>query len=157
MKRRSGRGRSVGRESTVDSARRMAIQSPNHLVRFLVSPPLVTGTTTQGVTCTALGTVTVDECVDLDFQAVSDQQETDPGGFLCLNDDDDNGNGVPDKDEPGPTAGENDLKALTVSIDPALTGTVTLSAIAGATKIKLYENADRSNPVTLPKVWTVPG
>ena len=95
--------------------------------------------------------------VDLDFGGVPDNDETDPGGFLCLNDDDDNGNGVPDKDEPGPTAGENDLKALTVSIDPALTGTVTLSAIAGATKIKLYENADRSNPVTLPKVWTVPG
>ena len=75
---------------------------------------------------------------------------------MCLNDDDDNGNGVPDKDEPGPTAGENDLIALTVSIDPGLEGTVTLSAIAGATRIKLYENADRSNPVTLPKSWTVP-
>ena len=116
----------------------------------------LTGTTTRGGQCNSQATVTVEECVDLDFGGVPDNNETDPGGFLCLNDDDDNGNGVPDKDEPGPTAGENDLIALTVSIAPALTGTVTLSAIAGATRIKLYENADRSNPVTLPKAWTVP-
>ena len=116
----------------------------------------LTGTTTRGGQCNSQATVTVEECVDLDFGGVPDNNETDPGGFLCLNDDDDNGNGVPDKDEPGATAGENDLIALTVSLDPSLTGTVTLSAIAGATRIKLYENADRSNPVTLPKSWTVP-
>jgi hypothetical protein len=95
--------------------------------------------------------------IDLDFGAVSDNDEEDPGGFLCVNDDDDNGNGVPDKDEAGPTVGENDLVPLTIVVNGEQTGTLTLDAISGANRVKLYENPDRSNPVSLPQSWPLLG
>ncbi len=109
-----------------------------------------------GPSCSYEGTVTIDECVNLTFEGVDDIDETTVGGFICFNDDDDNDNGVPDKDETGATAGENDLKSLTVSIKPNLTGTVTLDALAGGALVKLYENSDRSIPFSLPHTWTVP-
>ncbi len=117
-----------------------------------------------GETC---GAATVTQCsaiipidilkIQLDFGSVTEQNELDPGGFLCLNDDDDNGNDVPDKDETGSTAGEDDLVPLTITADGTLQGTLTLSAAAGAGRIKLYENADRSLPVTLPQTWQLGG
>ncbi len=110
----------------------------------------------NGVVCTANGTVTVVERVDLDFAGVSDNDETDPGGFLCLNHDDDNDNGTPDKDDPGPTAGEDDLVSLTVSAEAGLSGTLELSLVSGGSRIKLWQNADRSGSVTLPLSWTLP-
>mgnify|MGYP000411580067 CR=1 FL=1 len=95
--------------------------------------------------------------IQLDFGAVADENEEDPGGFLCLNDDDDNGDGVPDKDETAPTTGEDDLVPLTITADGTLNGTLTLSVASSATRIKLYDNPDRSSPVTLPATWELGG
>jgi len=108
---------------------------------------------------TSQATVTIDECVDLNFvDAVPDDLEADPGGFLCVNDDDDNDSDVADKDEPGPTVGENDLRPLTISMSGGWTGEgmVTLSCEAGCGRVRFYENANRTNPVTLPLMWDVP-
>ncbi len=91
---------------------------------------------------------------DLALSGVAEQDEENPGGFLCVNDDDDNNNDTPDKDDPGPTAGEDDLKAfmmIATGLDPTVT--VTLSVPSGASKVRIYENADRSNPVTVPASW----
>jgi len=88
---------------------------------------------------------------------VAGADEETPGGFLCVNDDDDDNNGIADKDDPGPTVGEDDLMAVTVTADGRLEGTLTLSAISGASMVKLYENPDRSTPVTLPQSWPLLG
>ncbi len=110
-------------------------------------------------TCTASTLVLA--MVDLDFGSVPDYKEagsaTAPGGFLCVNDDDDDNNGTPDKDDASPTPGEDDLMPLSIFADGAQAGTLTLSAVAGGNRIKLYESADRSNPVALPKSWDLLG
>jgi len=102
--------------------------------------------------------------VDLNFDAVLDDQEVNPGGFVCVNDDDDNDNNMPDKDETTPTLGENDLVPLTIALSGGWTGqgTVTLSCEAGCNRVRLYEEMDRSKtgspsmlgPVNLPVCWS---
>jgi len=109
-------------------------------------------------------TVTIDECVDLNFDAVLDDQEVNPGGFVCVNDDDDNDNNMPDKDETTPTMGESDLVPLTIALSGGWTGqgTVTLSCEAGCNRVRLYEEMNRSStnnpsmlgPVSLPVCWS---
>ena len=94
--------------------------------------------------------------VELTFDSVSEADEENPGGFLCLNDDDDNDDGTADKDDVGPTTGEDDLRALVIDVAGGLTeGTVELSITEGADKVTVYENPDRSSPVTLPDSWEV--
>lgn len=117
---------------------------------------LILGTTSLAE-CEYRVNMDIVECVDLKFQAVPDAQETDPGGFLCLNDDDDNDDDSPDKDDAGPTLGETDLKSLTLTIQPnwPQTGTVLLNCTSGCDKVKFYENSDRSDPFT-PQGWSVP-
>ena len=44
------------------------------------------------------------------------------GKVVLVNDDDDDGNGVPDMDDPGAVAGENDLVPLIIEISPAAAG-----------------------------------
>ncbi|NOT02644.1 MAG: hypothetical protein HOP29_18720, partial [Phycisphaerales bacterium] len=95
--------------------------------------------------------------VDLQLSNLPDDQELDPGGFLCVNNDDDDNNETPDKDQPGPVPGENDLRELTLTADGSLEGTLTLSVVSGTGKIRLYEGADRSNPVTPPLSWELLG
>jgi hypothetical protein len=104
--------------------------------------------------------------VDMDMAGVKDNyyetlevtEEMVPGGFIALNDDDDNNNGTPDKDENGPIANENDLVKITLwpvsptqlPIDSA--HPVTLKAISGAEKIRIWENETKTgDPVGLPK------
>ena len=113
--------------------------------------------------------VAITPAVQLTFDGVAEQDETDPGGFLCVNDDDDNSNGTPDKDETTPIIGENDLVSLTIALDSAWTGqgTITLSCEAGCNLVKIYEEINRAstnNPsilgmVNLPACWsaTQPG
>ena len=68
--------------------------------------------------------------VDLEIKDVPEPEEETPGGFFAVNDDDDNRNGVPDK-EPSETtvAGEDDLlEVIMHKVEPTdLTGEVTLS------------------------------
>ena len=84
-----------------------------------------------------------------------------PGGFLCLNNDDDDGNGTPDKDQAGPVVGEDDLKPLTISLGPTATGTgtgtVTLSCVTECGRIRVYQNPDRSGELFLPFSWAPAG
>jgi len=103
-------------------------------------------------------TAVINVCaVDLEIPGVAENDEANPGGFLCLNDDDDDNNGTADKDDTPPTVGEDDLLPIMLTIDSCESGgVVTLKAEAGASKIKAYLNADRTNEVTLPATWTDP-
>ena len=103
------------------------------------------------------GVAIVIDCriIDLDIEGVSEGAETNPGGFVCLNDDDDNNNNVPDKDETGAVTGEDDLLVLSTSVADGFTGTVTLSAPAGGSRIRVYENSNRSGLIGLDRSWSV--
>jgi hypothetical protein len=57
--------------------------------------------------------------MDLDISGVNDEDEEDPGEYICVNDDDDNNNGTPDKDETGTVSGEDDLVAISLSYEPS--------------------------------------
>ncbi|MBI4718073.1 MAG: hypothetical protein HY763_09735 [Planctomycetes bacterium] len=110
-------------------------------------------TSSAGAVCFDYTIVNVVERVDLIFACVPPGQEVDPGGLLPVNDDDDNGNGVPDRDEAGPTFSEDDLFPLTLSRDAALTGSVELSLVAGGSRVKVYETANRGILIPLPHVF----
>ena len=99
--------------------------------------------------------VTVVE-VDLDISGVADAVEVSPGGFVALNDDDNNWNGTPDKDDPKPVTDEDDLVQITLHkvLPEDLTGEVTLEAIVGGSKIKLWD--DQDNLVSLPETYNTP-
>ena len=104
--------------------------------------------------------------VDMDMDGVKDDdyhfptvtEEITPGGFIPVNDDDDDGDGTPDKDQTGPVTGEDDLVKLTVKkVWPdELSGSVYLSAI-GADKIEVWDNPTRDgSPIDLPHTYNTP-
>ena len=111
------------------------------------------GTTTSGVTCVAPVTLAVTG-VNIVAAGISEADEASPGWgvFLSLNDDDDNGNGVPDKNEFGPIAGEDDLVPITLI--PGIVGlqAVQLNATSADPYIRIFSSPDRSGPLTLPLV-----
>jgi len=85
-------------------------------------------------------------------------EELFPGGFISLNDDDDNNNEIPDKDESGPITDEDDLVKLTLEkVQPeTVTGPITLQATGGS-KIKIWESETKGgSPITLPKTYSTP-
>jgi len=104
--------------------------------------------------------------VDMDMAGVKDNyyetlqvtEEMVPGGFIALNDDDDNNNETPDKDEGGVVAGEDDLVKITLMkvVPTDIQGVVTLNALAGGSKIKVWESATKGTLVTLPKIYATP-
>ncbi|MBU0719354.1 MAG: hypothetical protein KJ749_13995 [Planctomycetes bacterium] len=113
----------------------------------------VTGTTTPaGGSCNGQGTVSVAELVNLTFAGLPPAEETDPGGFLAINDDDDNENGVPDMNETGV---DPDVRSLELYAHAGLTGTATLSPLSGAARVKAYSDGNRTTVVPLPKSWDV--
>ena len=98
--------------------------------------------------------------VDLDIEGVDDandddgQDELNKGGFIGVNDDDDNNNNTQDRNDPGSTTGENDLKKINLKVEPAnISGQVILAAQFGGEKIKVWEGNDRTNQVVLPKTY----
>jgi hypothetical protein len=111
----------------------------------------------ESVTTCVANTLIHIGAIDLDFGAVSDNDEEDPGGFLGVNDDDDDETGLPDFLDFGPTAGEDDLLPLTLTVDGGHVGTLTLSAVAGGNRIELYEDPSRESPVSLPQSWRLYG
>jgi hypothetical protein len=132
-----------------------------------------TGTKTVSASITADGCnssqtkqVTIVE-VDLNINGVSDADEENPGGYVGVNRDDDNGNGIADKDESGTVNNENDLVAIHLTITPTInTGTVTLSATSGGNKIKIWNEATKGTEalnswnlasVSLPTILYVEG
>ena len=88
--------------------------------------------------------------VDLDVEAdgqpgITDDdepEEVNPGGFACVC--------------------TNNLTPINLTLAPAgLPGTLTLSATMGGQRIKVWENANRTGEIVLPKAWnagaTIPG
>lgn len=95
---------------------------------------------------------------DLTEETTPEPHELKPGGFITLNDDDDNNNATPDVSETGAIAGEDNLAVLKLTVTPSGLdfGTLTLEAPAGGTSIKLWKSANRTQQETLPKSWTLP-
>ena len=112
--------------------------------------------------------------VDQDMVGVDDTsqktEEITPGGFIALNSDDDDDDGVIDYDDgynkdgvPGndddSNPDEDDLVKLTLNkVWPTdLTGNVTLKAIAGGAKIKIWGSQTKGGtPITLPETYDTP-
>jgi hypothetical protein len=105
--------------------------------------------------------VTVVEA-DVDVAGVADEVEESPGGFIALNDDDDDADGVIDYDDgynkdgiPGNADDENpsedDLTDICFELSPSwlTAGSVTLSQ-TGSDKVALWYGMDR---LTLPITW----
>lgn len=94
---------------------------------------------------------------DLDIAGLSDAEEEDPGGDCIVNSDDDNQNGIADREETGTVYGENELKQVTLAIRPANLnrGEVKLQATGGLGKYKLWESASKGTEVSLPRTWNL--
>ncbi|MGD8500435.1 MAG: hypothetical protein PVJ86_07290, partial [Phycisphaerales bacterium] len=98
--------------------------------------------------------------VDLDMDGVDDNsiktEEITPGGFIALNQDDDDNNESEDKGQSGPITGEDNLVIITLNkVSPTdLTGHVTLTA---STKVKIWGSATKgASPITLPVTYATP-
>jgi len=93
--------------------------------------------------------------VDLDIDEVDDLDEVTIGGFVHLNNDDDNENQTEDREESAQVVGEDDLVAISLAERHAdLTNAiVTLDAPAGSNKIKVWTTVDKGTEVTLPEEW----
>ncbi len=98
--------------------------------------------------------------VDLDMDGVDDSsqktEEIVPGGFIALNQDDDDNNESADKGQSGPITGEDNLVMITLNeVSPTnLTGYVTLTA---STKVKIWGSATKGgSAITLPKTYSTP-
>ena len=108
-----------------------------------------------------MSVIKIDLDIDTNFDAlISDADESteeSDGGVVGLNLDDDNGNGTADKDDTGSVIGENDLEPITLTRDPPTlsSGMLTLEAISGGNKIKVWEAVTKGTEVSLPKVWTI--
>ncbi|NLA41852.1 MAG: hypothetical protein GX874_10685, partial [Smithella sp.] len=127
------------------------------------------GTTTVTATCgtssLSINIVVVE--VDLDMEGVDDAIEETVGGFIALNDDDDDFDGVMDIDDgynkdgiPGNdddvNMSENDLVKITLNkvLPESLTGSLTLSAGNG---IKIWQSAIKGGTaLTLPVQFNTP-
>lgn len=99
--------------------------------------------------------------LDLEMDGVDEEDEIDEGGFIALNDDDDNDNEKADNvaDETGSITNEDNLIAITLQkVQPlALTGNVTLKANAGGSKVKIWAGSTKGgSAITLPKTYATP-
>jgi hypothetical protein len=97
---------------------------------------------------------------DIDIAGVAEDKEESHGGFVLLNDDDDNKNGTADKAENGTVNSENDLLKVTIQKVQSATrfsGTVTLTASTGGDKIKIWKSATKGMQIMLPKTYSTPG
>lgn len=97
----------------------------------------------------------VDTDLDGDIDASDDSQEINPGALVTINGDDDNGNSIADLNESGAITGENDLTAIKLNVLPqaGASGQVTLEALTGANKIKIWNSPTKGAAISLPKVW----
>ncbi len=100
--------------------------------------------------------------VDLDIDAVPDNQEEDPGGFVPLNNDDDDQDEVVDFEDPS-VPGEDDLVPITIQVlgRPPPVGGVQINWTDDPSKkedwgeIDIFESQDKSNPVTRSTTYAV--
>lgn len=84
--------------------------------------------------------------VEIDFVDLPDAAETCTGGVLCLNDDDDNQNNVPDLNESGLVAGENELMSVTINKQPAMGNVDIATTYFGQGRIAMWEDALKTVP-----------
>jgi len=84
-----------------------------------------------------------------------DAVEVSSGGLVALNMDDDNTNGIPDKLDTGTVQNEDDLKAIVLKFEPpeSRSGKLTLDAVSGGSKIKIWESPTKGSLAT--NSWTV--
>jgi len=83
--------------------------------------------------------------VNLNMEGVpDDNNEVNPGGYVPVNDDDDNDNGIADRDE-APVNGEDDLVAISLSILPANLnrGEVELKVPGEDTPLRVWKYPDK--------------
>ena len=91
--------------------------------------------------------------VDLSIEGVDDDKEKTIGGFVGLNNDDDNGNGTVDSGE-NPVIGEDDLIRLFIN-QVVNTGKIVLRAEKNGDKIALWKNKEKNGTqIILPQEWT---
>lgn len=83
---------------------------------------------------------------ELDMDGVPHAARQNPGGFVCVNKDDDDNNQVPDKDDAIATAGvEDDLVPISIGKLPK-EGSVTFRVTAGGNSVRVWEeSADHKN------------
>jgi len=95
--------------------------------------------------------------VNLELQGVAEENEEDPGGFVAVNSDDDDG-AVIDKDDTNGVVGENDMVHLVIhqvlpnTLPP--TDKVKLTWAPDA-KVDVFENADKTSPIESGKEYTL--
>lgn len=77
-----------------------------------------------------------------------------PGKILCLNDDDDDGNGVPDNMQEPPPAGDNDLVPMVVEIKPNAPIMSGWQMTYDTTVVQVYQN-DRATIVPSGQVFNM--
>jgi hypothetical protein len=98
--------------------------------------------------------------LDLDIADVSEDLENTRGGFMGLNDDDDNGNGNPDREDNSAVSGENDLIPIHIHYDrnQVNNGRLRLRAVVGGGNIKCWSTPNRAGntKVVLDKEWNLP-
>jgi hypothetical protein len=91
------------------------------------------------------------------------QEEESPGKLVPVNDNDDNSNRTSDLMDTAVT-GENDLSEINVSLDPEEIASdsavqndinIQLEASSGASHIKLWDSATKSNEISLPKTYNL--
>jgi len=96
--------------------------------------------------------------VNMGMTGVWDDEETCKGGYIALNDDDDNNNCIADRDDTGTVNGEDDLVEITLDkVQPeTLTGEVTLKVLSGGSNIKVWTTSTKGTEITLPKTYSTP-
>ena len=117
-----------------------------------------TGTFSDGAYTWTILKVDLDIDVDDDGDKVAADETAEdsaPGGIVFVNWDDDNDNNTCDYDpSESPVNGENELVSIGLKIEPTLnSGTATLEATAGGSRIKIWTTATKTGPITLPKTW----
>jgi hypothetical protein len=87
--------------------------------------------------------------VDVDMEGVAEDKEENPGGYVPVNEDDDNDNGIADKDDVGQVNGEDNLVAISLSISPPYPilneGEIKLTTTATAGQLRVWSHPDKQN------------
>ena len=94
---------------------------------------------------------------DGEIDADDDPIEMDaPGRYINVNDDDDNGNSIPDLEEAGPISGEDDLEPFTMPgppFDPLLVGSYLTLGPLDLNAPSVWESADKTGEIEFEEIF----